>query len=102
MTAFRIPPSARCGRRDDRDGRWYVAPAETLSGLVAALHAQAASTRTIVESHDLADRGQPRGGWDGADPPTLERILFHPLQEYARHLGHLGIISEPTNGEIGE
>ena len=27
---------------DDRAGRWYVAPGETLSGLVAALHARAA------------------------------------------------------------
>jgi hypothetical protein len=44
---------------DDRDGRWYVAPGETLTDLVAALHAQAARTRAIVESHDLADRGLP-------------------------------------------
>jgi hypothetical protein len=87
---------------DDRDGRWYVAPGETLQDLVAALHARAARTRAIVESHDLADRGQPGDGWDGGDPPALERVLFHLLQEYARHLGHLDIISELTGGETGE
>jgi Protein of unknown function (DUF664) len=87
---------------DDRDGRWHVAPGETLSGLVATLYARAARTRAIVESHDLADRGQPGDGWDGGAPPSLERILFHLLQEYARHLGHLDIISELADGEIGE
>ena len=87
---------------DTRDGAWYVAPEETLSGLIAALHAQADRTRAIVEAHDLADIGQPGARWDGADPPALERILFHLLQEYARHLGHLDIVSELASGIIGE
>ncbi len=47
------------GWADGRDGRWYVAAGETLHELVAALHAQAARSRAIVESHDLADLGQP-------------------------------------------
>ncbi|HZC40571.1 MAG TPA: DUF664 domain-containing protein, partial [Streptosporangiaceae bacterium] len=74
---------------DSRDGRWYTAADETLESLAAALSAQAARTRAIVGSHDLADTGQPGDRWDGADPPPLERILFHLLQEYARHAGHL-------------
>jgi hypothetical protein len=87
---------------DERDGRWYVANGETLGELVAALHSQAAHTRAVVESHDLADIGQPSDRWDGADPPALERILFHLLQEYARHLGHLDIISELAGSLTGE
>ena len=87
---------------DRRDDRWYVAPDETLAGLTAALQAQAARTRAIVESHDLAEFGQPGPRWDGADPPALERILFHLLQEYARHIGHLDIVSELAGGPTGE
>jgi len=87
---------------DQRDGSWYVAPDETLAGLVAALHARAARTRAIVESHDLADIGQPGERWDGADPASLERILFHLLQEYARHVGHLDIVAELADGRTGE
>jgi hypothetical protein len=87
---------------DSRDDRWYVAPGETLPGLVAALHAQAARTRAIVDAHDLADLGQPGERWDGADPPALERVLFHLLQEYARHVGHLDIASELADGPTGE
>jgi hypothetical protein len=42
--------------------------------------------------------GQPGDRWDGADPATLERVLFHLLQEYARHLGHLDIVTELATG----
>jgi uncharacterized damage-inducible protein DinB len=87
---------------DSRDGRWYVAPGETLEQLVEGLRAQAARTRAVVESHDLADVGQPGDRWDGADPASLERILLHLLQEYARHVGQLDIVSELAGGQTGE
>jgi uncharacterized damage-inducible protein DinB len=87
---------------DDRDGRWYVAADETLGELVAALHAQAARTRALVESHGLADIGRPGDRWDGAGPAALERILFQLLQEYARHVGQLDVVSELAGGEVGE
>ena len=69
---------------------------------MAALHAQAARSRAVVESHDLADIGQPGDGWDAAGPAALERVLFHLVQEYARHVGHLDIVSELADGQIGE
>ena len=87
---------------DNRDGRWYVAGEETLQELVAALHAQAARSRAVVESHDLADVGQPGEGWSADGSASLERVLFPLLQEYARHLGHLDIASELADGQIGE
>jgi uncharacterized damage-inducible protein DinB len=87
---------------DIRDGRWHVAPGETLPGLVAAQQAQAARTRAIVASHDLADVGQPGERWDGAEPASLERVLLHLLQEYARHVGQLDIVTELAGGGTGE
>jgi len=87
---------------DQRDGRWYVAADETLAELTAALAEQAARTRHIVLSHDLADIGRPGDRWAGADPAALERVLFHVLQEYARHLGQLDIVSELAGGDVGE
>jgi uncharacterized damage-inducible protein DinB len=87
---------------DRKDGRWYVGPDETLDELVAALYAQAAQTRAIVTGHDLDEVGQPGERWDGAEPPTLERVLFHLLQEYARHVGQLDIVSEISGGPVGE
>jgi uncharacterized damage-inducible protein DinB len=87
---------------DERDGHWYVAPEETLGELAAAMQAQAQRTRAIVEAHDLSAIGQPGERWDGAEPATLERVLFHLLQEYARHVGHIDIASELAGGPTGE
>jgi uncharacterized damage-inducible protein DinB len=87
---------------DQRDGRWYVAPEVSLADLTAALQAQAARTGAIVAAHDLADIGQPGERWDGAEPASLERVLFHLVQEYARHLGQLDVVAELTGGEVGE
>lgn len=87
---------------DRRGDRWYVAPDETLSDLVDGLRVRAARSRAVVEAHDLSEVGQPGERWDGADPATLERILFHLVQEYARHAGHLDIVRELIDGRVGE
>ena len=87
---------------DSRDGRWYVSGEEGLADLVEALQAQAVRSRAVVQAHELSDVGQPGERWDGAQPPTLERILFHLLQEYARHAGHLDVVRELIDGKTGE
>jgi hypothetical protein len=87
---------------DRRDDRWYVDDSETTEELVAALKQQGAHTRAVVESNDLSAIGRPGLRWDGADPASLERVLFHLLQEYARHLGHLDIVVELAGGPVGE
>lgn len=87
---------------DRRGDRWYVAPDETLDALVTALRTQGEHTRAVIGSTDLAALGQPGPRWDGADPASLERVLFHLVQEYARHLGHLDIVAELAGGAVGE
>ena len=87
---------------DSAGGRWSVGPDETAATLLADLHAQAARSRAIIEAHPLDEAGQPGDRWDGADPATLERVLFHLLQEYARHVGHLDIVVELATGSSGE
>ena len=87
---------------DQQDGRWHVGPQERFADLVTALQAQAATTAAIVAAHDLAEIGQSGERWDGAAPASLERVLFHLVQEYARHIGQLDVISELAGGEVGE
>lgn len=87
---------------DQRDGRWYVPPPETLDDLLAALTEQAARSTVIIESHDLDEVGKPGERWGGEPPATLERVLFHLLYEYARHLGHLDIACELAGAGTGE
>ncbi len=87
---------------DSADDRWYVAPSADRAGLLTRLREQGEYSRSVVARHELSDVGAPGPRWDGADPPTLERVLFHLLQEYARHAGHLDIVAELTGGPLGE
>jgi uncharacterized damage-inducible protein DinB len=66
------------------------------------LRRQGARTREIVEAHGLDERGRPGPRWRGAEPATLERVLFHLVQEYARHLGQLDVVVELATGATGE
>jgi uncharacterized damage-inducible protein DinB len=87
---------------DRREDRWYVAPEETRDDLMAALRTQGAHTRAVITGTDLTAVGAPGPRWEGEPPAPLERVLFHLLQEYARHLGHLDIVTELAGGPTGE
>jgi uncharacterized damage-inducible protein DinB len=87
---------------DERDDRWYVAPEETRDGLLEELRAQGAHTEAVVGRTELTAVGAPGPRWDGEPPATMERVLFHLLQEYARHVGHLDIVVELAGGGTGE
>jgi hypothetical protein len=87
---------------DQRDDRWYVAPEATRDSLLADLAAQSERSQAIIDSHDQDEVGQPGERWDGKPPATLERVLFHLTQEYARHVGHLDIVCELVGSPTGE
>lgn len=88
---------------DGPDGRWSVDASTTRDELLGALHAGGRRTRAIVQAADLAEPAVT-GGRFGADrpPPSLAWILFHVLQEYARHAGHLDVARELADGLVGE
>ena len=59
-------------------------------------------SQEVIDSRELSEVGQPGERWDGEPPATLERILFHLMQEYARHLGHLDVVCELAGTGTGE
>ncbi|MFJ8164813.1 DinB family protein [Streptomyces sp. NPDC096136] len=83
------------GERGPTD-RWHVGPDETATGLLAALHAGGEYTRAVVSGTPLSTVAAAGGRFadDGTARPTLGWILFHVLQEYARHAGHLDVVRE--------
>jgi uncharacterized damage-inducible protein DinB len=88
---------------DRRDDRWYVGEDVTREIVVGQLRAQGFRTRKIIRANALDTVAQPGPRFDdGAEVPTLERILFHVFQEYARHLGHLDIVAELAGAPTGE
>ncbi|MCC3769808.1 DUF664 domain-containing protein [Streptomyces sp. UNOC14_S4] len=88
------------------DGRFRVTPDDTAADLLAALHAGGERTRAIVTAAaDLTAESALGGRFpvDGREGrPSLGWILFHVLQEYARHAGHLDIARELADGVVGE
>ena len=88
---------------EDESGRWHVDPEETATELLASLHAGGARTRAIAAGAELTDVAAVGGRFTVGDHrPTLAWILFHVLQEYARHAGHLDITRERLDGATGE
>lgn len=80
---------------------WLVAEDEPVAQIRAFYDAQCARSREIAAAARLSDRAVPDPRFEG-DVPTLAWILFHVLQEYARHAGHLDIVRELADGEAGE
>jgi hypothetical protein len=87
---------------DEEDGRWHVPPGVGPAELADRLREQGRRTRDIVETHRLDEPGRPGPRWRGAEPATLERVLFHLVQEYARHVGQLDVVVELLTGTTGE
>ena len=81
---------------------WCIGPDDSLDSLVRELRARGLRTAAIVHRHELDDQGQPGPRWEGHEPATLERVLFHLLLEYGRHLGHLDVYAEMADGMVGE
>jgi len=91
------------GDDDPARGRWQVPSQERTADVVARLEAVGQRTRTLVAGAQLTDRARTGGRFaEGSVAPTLGWILFHLLQEYARHVGQLDIVRELTDGEVGE
>jgi len=42
------------------------------------------------------------GPWPGGRAPSLRWILFHLVEEYARHNGHADLLRESVDGLTGE
>ena len=87
---------------DEVDGHWVVPDGLGIPEVLDAWRQQAARSDSVLQRHDLDEVGQPSPRWAGNPPPTLERVVLHVLQEYARHLGHLDIVAELGGGVTGE
>jgi len=83
------------------DSTFVAPPSSRRDEVLQQLAAQGRVTSGVLLDHDLAEHGQPSERWAGDDPPTLERIALHLVQEYARHLGHLDIVTELADGDAG-
>ncbi len=82
---------------------WGVADDESAADILTTYHEEVHRARTIVAGAELTDVAKLGGRFrTPEEAPTLSRILFHLLQEYARHAGHADVARELIDGVTGE
>lgn len=76
---------------------------EPADRVLAAYDAEVRRSREVTAGAALTDVARLGGRFSDPDQaPPLARILFHLLQEYARHVGHLDVARELIDGVTGE
>ena len=83
---------------EDPDRKMRIAVEVPIAQLLADYQAQSARYRTLVASLELdTPSKRPVSG----QPVTLRWILFHLVEETARHNGHLDVLRELADGVTG-
>ena len=85
---------------DDPDREFRIAVEVPLTALLADYRAACARHRDLVASLDLDTPSKGALGWR-SEPITLRWILFHLIEETARHNGHIDILRELADGTRG-
>ncbi|MCQ8187094.1 DinB family protein [Streptomyces rugosispiralis] len=82
---------------------WAVAAGTSTARVIAAYQAEVTAANSLTAAAVLSDKARLGGRFrTPGQAPSLGRILFHILQEYARHVGHLDIARELIDGQTGE
>ncbi|MER5439766.1 DinB family protein [Streptomyces sp. NPDC002790] len=82
---------------------WRVAPDTSVAQVIAAYEAEVTMANSLTADALFTDKALLGGRFKTPEQaPSLGRILFHLLQEYARHVGHLDIARELIDGQTGE
>ncbi|QKV92469.1 DUF664 domain-containing protein [Streptomyces sp. NA02950] len=85
------------------DDRWHVPEEISPDTVRARFEEQCVWSRAAVAGIPLERRARTGGRFaTEADAPSLGWILFHLLQEYARHAGQLDVARELADGAVGE
>jgi hypothetical protein len=82
---------------EDPHGCFPIEPGDTVTGVLAAYRAECARSREITAAASLDERAHSEGMTF-----TLRYALAHLIEETARHLGHLDLLRESTDGLVGE
>ncbi|QNE22905.1 DinB family protein [Kribbella qitaiheensis] len=82
---------------EDPHGGFALDPTDTLADLVAVYQTECVRSRAITAAHPLDAPARGAGMTF-----NLRYALTHMIEETARHLGHLDLIREATDGQRGQ
>ena len=100
----RQPPWDTVDWTADPDWDWHSAAGDSPEQLRALWKNAVARSRSLV-ADALADGGLDRPAqraWPDGRTPSLRWILFHLVEEYARHNGHADLLRESVDGLTGD
>ncbi|MBE1495049.1 putative damage-inducible protein DinB [Amycolatopsis lexingtonensis] len=78
------------------DPSWDLAESDTPESVVAAYRAEWGRAEKALRRLGPDDRTRRRGEF------TVRWVVAHVVQETARHVGHLDVLRELADGEVGE
>jgi len=78
------------------DPSWDLTPEDTPASVVAAYRAEWARVEKALRGLGPDDRSRRRAEF------TVRWVVAHVVQETARHVGHLDVLRELADGEVGE
>lgn len=82
---------------------WGVPAGAPSQQILSAYRDEVRRSQALLAGAGLDAPSRVGGRFASAEQaPSLGRILFHLLQEYARHLGQLDVARELIDGETGE
>lgn len=85
------------------EAEWNVPVEESTDSALSAYSDEVRKSRSLAAGADLSEPARIGGRFKTPqEAPSLGRILFHLLQEYARHVGQLDVARELIDGVTGE
>ncbi|WP_158882191.1 DinB family protein [Amycolatopsis anabasis] len=82
---------------DDHDALFKLRDEDTPTAVVAAYRAEWPRSQEAIAGMAASDRVRRAG-----EDKTVRWILTHLIQETARHVGHLDVLREFADGQVGE
>jgi uncharacterized damage-inducible protein DinB len=93
-------PSKAPWTDEDPDREMRIAVEKPIAELLAEYRASCDEHRELVASLDLDTQSKRHLEWR-TEPVTLRWILFHLIEETARHNGHIDLLREMADGVTG-
>lgn len=85
---------------EDPDADWRIEPDETTESVLRLYNVEVEKSRQIIRESSLDDLAAI--AWPDGTSPSLRWIMFHMIEEVARHNGHADLLREAIDGATGE
>ncbi len=98
-TVFLGEDVSTLGFVDDASLYWDAPDGASIDGVIAAYRAEIAHSNEVILAHSLDEVAAT--GRRQRPPMQLRWIMLHLIEEVARHLGHMDLIRESIDGQVG-